>query len=292
MKRIVTLFVTLFLLAGMFGCNEAQTSGTGTADKPAEKPNSATCEHVLSEATCTQAPRCSLCKRYVGRALGHDWHSGVCARCNAKDSLYKKTEGVLRVVCVGDSITRGGYWQNNLDGNLDSTYEVIGLGVNGATGLAAGIDQGSPLAYVDQSEYSVSLRYNPDAVVVMLGTNDTKGVNYNKIRADGGEQYKKDMIALIESYQALDAEPQIFLALPPTVYRTWTSEGINDRALEELLLELLRQIAAHTGATVIDTHTATAGQAELFPDGVHPNSDGKAVIARTVALAILEHFAR
>ena len=259
---------------------------TSAPDANTTAPSSGECVHVMSEATCTQPARCTLCNRPSGNSLGHAWANGNCTRCGKDDPLAEKEEGVVRVVCIGDSITKGGYWKDGFGGNLGEEYEVIGLGVNGATGLAAGLDQGKPWAYTLHGEYETSLRYNPDVVVIMLGTNDSKGPNYQQITADGGAQYKADLLALIESYQALSAEPQILLALPPTVYREWTATGINNEALEEGIIPILLEIAEELSLPVIDTHTATADMKEAFPDGVHPSDDGKAVIAQTVADAI------
>ncbi|MBQ9784870.1 MAG: hypothetical protein IJW29_05155 [Clostridia bacterium] len=294
MRKILAFLLAMICLLTMVACNQTEEPAESSKETTtAGKVDPATCPHteLESDGSCTQVPRCKACHRPIGSAPGHDWQAGSCGRCGKADPLGEKEEGVVRIICIGDSITRGGYWQNRMQGNLGDGYEVIGLGVNGATGLAEGLDQGQPWAYILHDEYKESLRYNPDAVVIMLGTNDTKGPNYNKIKADGGAQYKADMIALINSYKALGSEPHIFLALPPTIYRAWTASGINNEALDELLLQLLNEIAAETGATVIDTHTATADQAALFPDGVHPNADGKAVIAKTVADAVAAYFA-
>lgn len=289
MKKTVAFLLACVCLLALVACNNAESETTDAAETTTEKVDPATCAHKeLEGGSCTQVPRCKRCHRPIGQALGHEWTGGACLRCGKSDPLKEKEEGVVRVVCVGDSITKGGYWQNRMQGFLPSEYEVIGLGVNGATGLVSGYDQGRPWAYVIHEEYEMSLRYQPDVVVIMLGTNDTKGPNYKQIKADGGAQYKADMIALIDSYKGLEAEPQIFLALPPTVYRERTAEGINDEALDEMLLDLLTEIAAETGVSLIDVHTATAGQGEKFPDGVHPNADGKTVIAQTVAEAILQ----
>ena len=83
---------------------------------------------------------------------------------------------VKKVACVGDSITKNGYWEDNLQKSLSTErYEVAGFGVNGATALAAGIDNDtSEKGYTLQPEYDDSLAYQPDIVVIMLGTNDTK----------------------------------------------------------------------------------------------------------------------
>ena len=293
MKRSV---LCLFLAGMMFLCScgsPVPPVETETTTPAAQE--SGECEHVLSEATCTMPARCTLCKRPFGSSLGHDWKNGACAVCGLADSMSQKTEGILRIACVGDSITKGGYWQNLFGDRLASdAYEVMGFGVNGSTGLAAGFDGNYvPLGYVTTEEYKLSLRRNPDVVVIMLGTNDSKAMNADRIRADGGEQYKKDMIALIDSYKSLEASPTIFLALPATVYRDpGSGAGINDPALVEIILPLLREVAEQTGAILIDVHAATAEHPELFPDGVHPNAEGKDLLAETVANAILEHANR
>ena len=295
MKR--SLFCMLLLIAMILcSCAPADTGETGTTtaaapdSDPDPAPEKTECEHVLSDPTCTMPARCTLCKRPFGSSLGHDWKNGACAVCGVADSMAQKTEGIVRIVCVGDSITKGGYWNNLFGGRLDaSQYEVLGFGVNGATGLAAGYDGNMvPLGYVTTDEYTLSLRNNPDIVVIMLGTNDSKGMNANRIRADEGEQYKKDMIDLINSYKELPAAPKIFLALPATIYRDpGAGTGINDPALVEVILPLLETVAAETGAILIDVHTATQGKSEMFPDGVHPNADGKDLLAQIVAEAIL-----
>ncbi len=293
MKKIVLWSLIMMLLFGCMACAPADTtmdSGSGTVTDPDGNGNSTgECEHVMAEATCTAPPRCTKCQKPIGHSLGHDWGANAsCARCGKADPLAKKEEGITRLVCVGDSITAGGFWNNNLMGNLDSSYEVIGLGVVGATALASGIDQGEPKGYVGQDAYKQSLRYNPDIVVIMLGTNDTKPVNSDRIIADNGEQFKKDMIAMVESYQALPAEPQIYIALPATIYRERTSgSGMNDGDLVNWIIPLLREVATETGCGVIDVHSATANSNDHFSDGVHPSDDiGRGMIASTIAEAI------
>ncbi|MBQ9784081.1 MAG: SGNH/GDSL hydrolase family protein [Clostridia bacterium] len=231
-----------------------------------------------------------VCDAVDGMSTSHSYDANrKCTKCDYIDPASVKEEGITRVVCVGDSITAGGYWKNNMQGYLDESYEVLGFGVSGSTGLANGFDSYTiPKAYMYQPEHAESLRTNADVVVIMLGTNDTKGYNYSQITADGGEQYKKDIIALIDGYKAMGSNPQIFLGLPPTIFREWTENGINDEALDELLIDLLKEIATETGATVVDVHTATADASAHFSDGVHPSDDtGRALIAKAFADAIL-----
>lgn len=259
----------------------------GTAKDPA------TCEHAhATRATCATNGRCTECLSIVEPAHGHKWKSGVCIICGRRDLLAREVEKT-RVVAVGDSITAGGYWKNNLGGYLPyEDYEVIGLGVSGTTGLWTGVDlgfdpSGAPYSYVTKPQYEQSKRYNGDVVVIMLGTNDTKPVNYAKITADNGAQFIADMTAMVQAYQSQGNTPQVFLALPATIYRDPAGGSMSNVNLEELIIPCLETVADATGALLIDVHGATADQSEKFPDGVHPDDAGKAAIAKTIADAIL-----
>ncbi|MBQ8310275.1 MAG: polysaccharide deacetylase family protein [Clostridia bacterium] len=247
-------------------------------------------EHDFAPATCTHLKTCRVCGKTRGGALGHDYEGGKCVRCGIDDPRSIKTPGVTRVVCVGDSITAGGYWKKIID-YLGDGYEVYGFGVSGSTGLAAGMDaEVNPLAYIDQKEHRTAMAYNGDAVVIMLGTNDSKAVNADKIEADGGAQYKLDIKALIDDYKEINPETQIFIALPPMCFRAETDRGMSNIDIENLIIPLLREVAAEENAIVIETHDLTKGldQEIYFPDGCHPSAVGQAVLAKIVADAVRE----
>ncbi len=317
MKKILICVLLCTMIFSLFSCesepgtsgesggtvtdgNNGTTSSTEEAgsatpeeeESTTQKPTKpGTCEHVMGEATCTAAPRCTLCSRPFGIPLGHDYSLEIaaCTRCGREDPLAKKEDGIVRIVCAGDSITAGkSWWFGNMMGRLDDTYEVQGYGVSGATGLADGIDQDQIWGYVTHEEYQQALRSAPDIVVIMLGTNDTKPVNSDRIYADGGEQYKKDMTAMIEAFKATKYHPEIYIALSPTIYRTKDQgSGMNDPDLVNLIFPLLYEVAEETGCQIIDVHTPTQNHKELFSDGVHPGDEGRAIIAETIANAIL-----
>ncbi len=62
--------------------------------------------------------------------------------------------------------------------------------------------------------------------------------------------------------------------------------GINEaeRAARDSIID---QVAHEEGATVIDMHAALEPHPELMPDRVHPNTAGAAIMAATVAKAIV-----
>lgn len=203
------------------------------------------------------------------------------AATTATDSAARS----VRVICVGDSITKNGYWEHNLLGALPQNYTVEGFGVNAATALRDGMkNDGTPMGYVGTEVYADSLKTAPDIVVIMLGTNDAKPVNWDGI-ADNPRRFIADTAALVRTYQQLGSAPTVFLALPPTVHKPYST--ITEEALVQKVIPALRQAAEDTGALLIDTHTATKDAEEHFKDGVHPSDDvGRKRIADAVAAAI------
>lgn len=154
-----------------------------------------------------------------------------------------------------------------------------------ATALRDGMkNDGTPMGYVGTEVYADSLKTAPDIVVIMLGTNDAKPVNWDGI-ADNPRRFIADTAALVRTYQQLGSAPTVFLALPPTVHKPYST--ITEEALVQKVIPALRQAAEDTGALLIDTHTATKDAEEHFKDGVHPSDDvGRKRIADAVAAAI------
>lgn len=194
----------------------------------------------------------------------------------------------VRVVCVGDSITKNGYWKNNMGGALPETYVVEGFGVNAATALRYGMkNDGTPMGFVGTEAYADSLRTVPDIVVIMLGTNDAKPINWEG-DMHNPHQFIIDTTDLVRTYQQMDSAPTVFLALPPTVHRTYST--ITEEALAQKVIPALRRVAKVTDAHLIDVHTATENAVEHFADGVHPSDDdGRQCIADEIAAAILTY---
>lgn len=189
--------------------------------------------------------------------------------------------GVQKIACVGDSITAqtpDGY-VSRLQNMLGSKYEVKNFGVSGATLVKNGTDTaGAVKGYIKLSAYTGSIAYNPDKVIIMLGTNDSKALNWNAYKAS----FKQDYIDLINSYKALPSKPTIYINLSPKCYGT-NVYGIIPENLENEILPLTREVAAETGCQLIDVYSATLNMSASFTDLVHP-SDGiaRGAIAKAV----------
>lgn len=188
----------------------------------------------------------------------------------------------VRVACVGDSITFGAGVEERERNNypkklgelLGDGYDVRNYGNSGATLLKDG-----DKPYWKLGEFEAATKFQPNIVVIKLGTNDTKPQNWKH-----ADQFAADLKAMVEHFQKLDSKPQVYICKPVPVYETkW---GINEKDLTTGVIPKATDVAKETGAGVIDLYTALSGHPEMFPDKIHPNAAGAALIAKTVAAAI------
>ena len=197
---------------------------------------------------------------------------------NALNS-FELLRPAIKVACVGDSITKGSYAANlktksypaRLQEMLGNEYKVLNFGVGGSTLLKNG---NKP--YWNQQYYKDSLDFKPDIVIIMLGSNDAKAVNWDTY----GSEYGADMKALVESYRALDSDPKVYIATSPTVYDTLV--GISDSVVSGKVVPLQKQAAEALNCALIDVNSATKDKSDLFVDGVHAKDDGYFLIAKTM----------
>jgi len=194
----------------------------------------------------------------------------------------KSVKGPKRVACVGDSITFGAAIKDRakncypaqLGRMLGEGWDVANFGVNGATLLKKG-----DKPYWKQRAFGQAHAFEPQVVIIKLGTNDSKPQNW-KHKAD----YVADYVALIESFRKLRSKPRVFLCYPVPAYPgRW---GITDKVMKEEVMPRLDEVAKKSGCKVIDLYSALSDKKAMFPDRVHPNAEGATVIAKQVASTI------
>jgi lysophospholipase L1-like esterase len=176
----------------------------------------------------------------------------------------------IRVACVGDSITGGTYYPDDLWMLLGSNYTVDNFGVGGT---AASLDSISP--YMHQIQFQRAKQFQPNIVIIMLGTNDA-----NAIITPNNGSFVSSYVRLVEAFQELSTPPKIWLVKPPPVF----SNGSTPSAefLETNIIPGVEQVAQLTNTPVIDVHSALSNCSQFFPDGVHPDPDGSQLIANEI----------
>ncbi|MCW3999087.1 MAG: GDSL-type esterase/lipase family protein [Candidatus Bathyarchaeota archaeon] len=180
----------------------------------------------------------------------------------------------IRVACIGDSITRGNEYTIDLWSKLGSGYVVGDFGIGGAT-----VDSHSGSGYINETAFQVALTFNPDVVIIMLGTNDA-----NPELNETADAFIADYTALIEAFQGLDSKPQVWLVLPPPIYHN--PGDLSEAILTQKIIPSIRQLAGQMDLPVIDVHTPLLGHEDYFIDGIHPKVAGAVVIAETIYAAV------
>lgn len=195
--------------------------------------------------------------------------------------VFLASSCVVKVACVGDSITEGAGLKSQskfaypviLDSILGSRFSVLNTGRSAAT-----LQKKGDLPYWNCNEFSNVFVFKPKVIVIKLGTNDTKPYNWKL------GDYEKDFQALIDTFRTIKSKPEIVLCKPVPVFKTrW---GINDSTLVNGVIPVIERIAIKNNLRVIDLYSGLKENGANFPDDIHPNEAGTKKMAEIVAEAI------
>lgn len=189
--------------------------------------------------------------------------------------VTRNDEGTIRVACVGDSLTQSTMYPLDLATLLGGGYSVRNFGAGSTTVLRI-----SETPYMNTSLYQNALAYEPNIVIIMLGTNDAQPSlhPYNA-------SFVGDYVALVNSFQALASKPQIWVVLPPPLFSNQSGK-ISPEFLRSILIPDIEQAANQTNSPVIDVYSALLNYPNYFPDGEHFNNAAARLIANTIYDAI------
>jgi acyl-CoA thioesterase I len=179
-----------------------------------------------------------------------------------------------RVALIGDSITQLSDYPEDLQAMLGSHYEVGNFGVNASTVIFT-----STRPYYFEPAFKEARNFNPDILVIMLGTNDARDNVYGSI-----DRFVSDYEKLLGKIQALENVPKIYIVIPPPIYNN--TIDLNSEHFIEGVLPRIEQVVTENNLPVIDVYSPLLNHPEFFPDGAHPNVDGANLIASIIYKAI------
>lgn len=194
--------------------------------------------------------------------------------------LLISCQSEIKVACVGDSITNGSgktqssYYPSQLGIILGENYQVLNCGESGAT-----MQRDGNKPYWSQKDFQNVMVYNPDIVVIMLGTNDSKTNIWN------AQSYERDYQLMIDTLNSMVSPPEIYLCLPPPAYSS--NFNISDSTIRASVIPIIKGIASKNKLPVIDIYKGLSNKSELFHDGIHPNNKGKRIMAEIIAGKII-----
>ena len=236
---------------------------------------------------------------FVDRHWGRVLISLMFVACMLAGFTQQAMASPIRIACVGDSITWGYTithhrlalaWPGVLQKLVGKKYKSGNFGHSGATLLKKG-----NLPYWKTPEFRAATKFDPNIVIIMLGTNDTKPKNWKKY----GAQFTANAEALIRHFRHLQAHPKVYICTPPPVVRVkklgisnpW---GINEKTLVAGVIPAIKRAAMATHTMVIHVHRLmlkriTRPLYRYFAhDGVHPNPSGQAVMGKTIYQAVFK----
>ena len=205
---------------------------------------------------------------------------------------YELMKQFIRVSCIGDSITDDGVYVPMLQRRLGSDYLVQNFGKSGCTMQKKGLttDGSKPESYWTTDEWQQAQESDPAIVTIMLGTNDSKQVNWPE-GDDRASQYVQDYKDMINIMQSLPSKPKIYLCKPPPLFEPYPYT-MQKEVVNQELGELIDQIASEMNLEVIDVWSAFDSDASLSSDGCHPNRAGDKVIADTIDEALTKEMTK
>jgi lysophospholipase L1-like esterase len=189
-------------------------------------------------------------------------------------AFYMSLQNIIRVACVGDSITEGTYYPMDLGILFGTDYSVGNFGVGGS---AVSLDSGKP--YMNENAFQEAKAFHPNIVIIMLGANDASPLN-----SPSNDSFVEDYVQLIGAFQMLSSKPKMYIVKPPPVFSDET--GLNPEFFLKNIIPNIEKVAEQTNLPIIDVYSALANSSNLFPDGVHPNAEGAQLIANTIYKAI------
>jgi len=189
------------------------------------------------------------------------------------DSMQKPT----RVACVGDSLTQSSRYPYDLWIKLGKEdYALSNFGVGGTT-----ISLNTETPYMDTSAYQEALDFQPDIVIIMLGTNDAQ-INLK----DNNATLTSDYVKLISAFKELPSKPEIYVVMPPPIIDNQFM-NLDPEYFTQTIIPSIQQAAEQTGLQTIDVYSELLGHPEYFEDGVHVNDDGAEIIANVLCKAVI-----
>lgn len=224
---------------------------------------------------------------------GDSWEAIVHVEGEKDTVISGGTREKVKVACIGDSLTAGHTWANEaypvyLQEYLGSErFTIQNYGINGVSITGYGGSWDNPdQRYILKQEYTNSKNFQPDVIVMCLGTND--GTNWASAEATFVDYYH----TLIDGYkEALPDAEWVFMVSPPC--KEPNAYNINNEAMREHVNPVQREIAKEYGFPLIDLREEFEEMEGGFdamlrptwngqPDLVHFSKEGAQYVASRV----------
>ncbi len=195
----------------------------------------------------------------------------------------------VRIACIGDSITYGTMISNVAENSypaklgklLGEGYDVQNFGRPSSYLLSEdspyNVRAGKNLCYTDLPQYTSSIDFAPNVVIIMLGTNDMMSM----VDQASCNAVKDALVSLVRSYQALSSVKRVYVMTSIFSQIEYTYYLTSDGGLQSVQ----KKAAEESGAEFADIYSLTKGYFDVMlhkVDRLHPNNASSNAIPRAV----------
>ena len=186
-----------------------------------------------------------------------------------------------RIACIGDSITFGAgvirrrktdAWPALWQKSLGEGFQVLNYGISGATLQREGDFPYRKVGFLKQLDLA-----QPELILLMLGTNDSKPYNWER------ERFAREYEEMVRELKGKSWPHRLVLMTPPKAFPEektgLVAFDIQNRTIREEIRPLVLSLGEKYGLQVVDLYALTEEHPEYFCDGVHPNLPGNRVLA-------------
>ncbi|MBQ3230323.1 MAG: hypothetical protein IJB49_04825 [Clostridia bacterium] len=208
------------------------------------------------------------------------------------DSVVEGEGKVIKVACVGDSITQGINSTNPktqtypayIQEMLGMEYYVLNAGLSGYS-----ICKNDEYAYWKSKQYTQAKEMRPDVVIFHLGTNDANPSPNQPYKNwddhDRESEFIESTKQLLDSFVTANKDVQTYVVLPASLFKVG-ADGWNAEAWTANIVKhshpLLKQIAEEYNYPTIDMFDWSVENKAVFTDGLHPKDETYKVYAQYI----------
>ena len=230
---------------------------------------------------------------YIEEYIKAKMNEGV-SDIDLAEGFEQKGKAELKTVaCIGDSITEGfkaSDWNYCsfpavMQRILWKDYIVINYGARGGS-----MRNDLKKPYTAQAQYTAAVQHAElfDLAFIMLGTNDS---NYDAtFSSEDNQEFKADALALANTLRDKNSNVKITLMNCPVYYGSKSPAAPFIRDLQEDVYELYKENGFDV--TFYDMYTFTKNElgSSRFPDQIHPNDEGYAIMGEEMARIVPSIF--
>ncbi len=197
-----------------------------------------------------------------------------------------------KIACIGDSLTYGSTLLNRkkecyparLQKLLGEGYDVVNLGLVGHT-----VNSFCTKFWGQPAMLRSLAEYEPDYILLLLGTNDARLRNWMDESV-----FRNEYVKLLQYLKNLSSSPTIIAMTPPSTFRDTKKYELdfNIDVLEKIV-EIQRSLLKENDINFIDLYSMTKDKEHLFAsDKLHLNSKGAKFVAYVAYLGLKDTLER